>query len=166
MNSVYFESAKRQLTAPSAAMTAHTITVTDQPKLSVKNAIAYIEIAAPMYVHALQTPLAVAALPILANLPGRHEIKRKFVACIDAVISAHRTRQSILAHNASSVIRKLRGSAMRADMMKKISEPRVSLLKALNLCSAVARIRLRIANIGIIADSSVDSDASRPNTSE
>lgn len=126
INFVYAPSAIKVVIIPIADMPIQVITVTFHPRVEVA-AMPYIEIAAPMYTQALQKPLAVADLPIAEKRPGRHEISKKFIACINAQTSAARTRHTMRITGESEPIRIDKGIQDTAAATNITSEPRTSL---------------------------------------
>ena len=128
MNAVYDLRAMRVATTPIAEMPIQVMTVKFQPKTEVA-AMPYIEIAAPIYTHALQSPLAVAERPIAEKRPGKQEMSRKFIACINAHTRAASTRQTIRMAALPKPISKDRGTQVTAEAANITREPRTSLPK-------------------------------------
>ena len=95
---MYFLNDKIEKIKPITNIAIQKIIVALQPKCFDISAIPYIEPAAPIYVQALQNPPMVEALPLLANLPGTHEIRRKLHECIQAQVITAKNRQIIPLH--------------------------------------------------------------------
>ena len=121
----------------------------------------YIELAAPIYVQALQKPPTVEALPVFANLPGTQEISRKLQECIQAQTTDAKSRQITLQATASTLISKQKGIQRTIENANKIPAPLTSLLKTLPLCIALTKKRLIIEKIGKATDTRIDSELSR-----
>ena len=152
--------------APMMASMSQDITVAIQPRVLDTRGIPYIDIAAPMYVHALHRPPMVEVRPVLTNLAGTQEISKKLIPCIQAHTRAARMREITLKTGSlkQSVI--ARAPASAADAMNSVSEPCISLLKSVRLCSAVTEDIASIENIGSTTDTRMDSLACVSKTSQ
>lgn len=145
-----------KVTIPIADINTQDPTVHFHPNKFVIAGIPYIAMVAPMYVQALVIPLAVAALPVLANLPGKQHIKRKLIACEHAVISAAKNKQTICKNAFLVPIKKITGILKIAQATKIIAAPRTSFEKVYVLCNAVITTMLIIAKIGNITENNID----------
>ena len=162
---MYLLYASREKSAPRSAIITQENAEALQPILSAIAPIPYMDIAAPTYVQAFENPLAVAALPNLANRPGRQDINKKFIACINPQTKAARIRQTSFNADCSKLIRTDTGTQSAAAQRNKTNAPRASLLKKRFLCIAIIEVELTIEIRGIIAETRIASSALVPKAS-
>ena len=162
---MYFFNAKAANTAPIMHTPIHESTVALQPKDSDTIAIPYIEIDAPMYVQALQSPPTVDALPVFAKRPGTQEISKKLQECINAQTIQASSKHKILQDELFTLIKKHIGIQSATDIPKSITEPLTSLLKTLPLCIARTANRLIIEKIGKTTEAKIELSLDCSNTS-
>ena len=136
-----------------------------QPKRFDTRASPYIEVAAPIYVQALQRPPTVEALPVPANLPGKQEISKKLQECINALMTPAKSRQITLAMVFSTLISSANGKQRAIERAKSIPEPLASLLNKGFLCIILTKNKLMIEKIGRATDTRIDSSELRLNAS-
>ena len=124
------------------------------------------EIAAPTYTQLLHTPLTVADLPTLENLPGRQEMSKKFTPCIDAQMNAV-IKRAATRKKAPSIPRKnTSGIASASEIANRSALPETSFSRICFLYSTVTMLMLRIENMGKMIDTRVDEDTSLLNASD
>ena len=153
---VYFLNANIANTTPKIQIPIQEMIVALQPRLSETRAIPYIDTAAPIYVHALQQPLTVDALPVFLNLPGTQEIKRKLHECINAQTMQARSKHIILQAELFTFIKKQRGIQRTIESPKRMPAPLTSLLNTLPLCIALTANKLIIEKIGNATETKIE----------